>query len=205
MARCSNPTRAACALSLLFPTRIVGAIARITRVCSYERAGYGFSDRAPLQRTTAAIVDDLHNLLRAANVSPPYVMVGHSMAGLDVRLYADRYSSEVVGLVLVDPLVEGWDSFVQHMFPKSVADDNLFLASLANCEQLAQEHQLQARIGGQSRLSSASRLSLYGIGSKGARRHQTAPGLLGRSPIRSSQERTMLTSWSRPRPRDHMA
>lgn len=121
------------------------AIAKITRVCSYERAGYGFSDPAPLPRTTAAIVDDLHNLLRAADVLPPYVLVGHSMAGLDVRLYADRYSSEVVGLVLIDPLVEGWDSLVQHMFPESVADDNLFLQSLAKCEHLAREHQLQAR------------------------------------------------------------
>lgn len=114
-------------------------------MCSYERAGYGFSDPGPLPRTTATIVDDEHDLLRNAGVSPPYIMVGHSMAGLDVRLYADRYPSEVIGLVLIDPLVEGWDSVVQRMFPASVADDNRFLASLANCERLAQEHQLQAR------------------------------------------------------------
>jgi pimeloyl-ACP methyl ester carboxylesterase len=121
------------------------AIAKMTEVCSYERAGYGFSDPGPLPRTTGAIVDDLHHLLQHAGVLPPYVMVGHSMAGLDVRLYADRYPSEVVGLVLVDPLVEGWDSVVQRMFPSSVADDNQFLATLANCERLAEEHQLQAR------------------------------------------------------------
>ncbi len=121
------------------------AIARVTKVCSYERAGYGFSDPGPLPHTTAAIVYDLHELLQNAAVSPPYVIVGHSMAGLDVRLYADRYRSEVVGLVLIDPVVEGWDAVVQRMLPTSVADDNRFLASLATCERLAQNHQLQAR------------------------------------------------------------
>jgi len=121
------------------------AIAKLTKVCSYERAGYGFSDPGPLPRTTSAIVDDLHHLLQNAGVSPPYIMVGHSMAGLDVRLYADRYPSEVIGLVLVDPLVEGWDPVVQQMFPASLADDNQVLESLANCERLAEERQLQER------------------------------------------------------------
>jgi pimeloyl-ACP methyl ester carboxylesterase len=121
------------------------AIAAITRVCSYERAGYGFSDPGPVPRTTAAIVDDLHALLKNAGISPPYVMVGHSMAGLDVRLYADRYPSEMRGLVLIDPLVEGWDAVVQRMFPAMLADGNRFLASLANCERLAQDDQLQTR------------------------------------------------------------
>jgi pimeloyl-ACP methyl ester carboxylesterase len=85
---------------------VQGRIARHTRVCSYDRAGMGFSDPASPPRDAAAIVTDLHALLRAAGIAPPYVLVGHSIAGLYVRLYTDRYPSEVAGLVLVDPSTE---------------------------------------------------------------------------------------------------
>lgn len=78
-------------------------IAKITRVCSYDRAGMGFSDGAPLPRDAGATVNDLHTLLHRAGVQPPYVLVGHSIAGLYEPLFADRYPSEVAGMVLVDP------------------------------------------------------------------------------------------------------
>jgi pimeloyl-ACP methyl ester carboxylesterase len=78
-------------------------VARTTRVCSYDHAGLGFSDAGALPRTTASIVDDLHALLRAAAIAPPYVLVGHSAGSLTVRLFADRYRAEVAGMVLVDP------------------------------------------------------------------------------------------------------
>ena len=77
-------------------------IAKFARVCSYDRAGLGYSDRSPQPRTSKVIASELHALLHAAGVAPPYVLVGHSMGGYDVRLYASLYRSEVAGMVLVD-------------------------------------------------------------------------------------------------------
>lgn len=79
------------------------AISRHTRVCSYDRAGLGFSDPAGAPRDAAAIVGDLHALLRDAGIAPPYVLVGWSSGGLYTRLYQYRYRHEVTGLVEVDP------------------------------------------------------------------------------------------------------
>jgi pimeloyl-ACP methyl ester carboxylesterase len=81
-------------------------IGRLTRACVYDRAGLGYSDASNLPGTSANMVDDLHRLLSAASVKPPYVLVGHSLGGLNVRLYADRYIDEVAGMVLVDPIHE---------------------------------------------------------------------------------------------------
>ena len=77
-------------------------IAEFTRVCSYDRAGLGYSEPRDEPRTSRMMASQLHALLQAANIEPPYVLVGHSMAGYDVRLYANAYPSEVVGMVLVD-------------------------------------------------------------------------------------------------------
>jgi pimeloyl-ACP methyl ester carboxylesterase len=77
-------------------------IAKFTRVCSYDRSGLGYSDPSPRPRTSRVIAEELHELLQAAGVAPPYVMVGHSMGGYDVRLYASMYPQEVMGMVLVD-------------------------------------------------------------------------------------------------------
>ncbi len=77
-------------------------IAKTTRVCSYDRAGLGFSQSSSNPRTSKEIAEELHALLRAAEVAPPYVLVGHSMGGYDVRLYASLYRNEVAGMVLVD-------------------------------------------------------------------------------------------------------
>lgn len=79
------------------------ALARQTRVCAYDRAGYGWSDRSPRPRTAMIAVDELRALLQKAGVAPPYVLVGHSLGGVYVKLYAHRYPAEVAGLVLVDP------------------------------------------------------------------------------------------------------
>jgi len=77
-------------------------VARFTRVCSYDRAGYGWSSASPLPRTSLQIVKELHALLAAAGVSGPFVMVGHSFGGYDVRIYTSQYPQDVVGMVLVD-------------------------------------------------------------------------------------------------------
>lgn len=83
-------------------TLVQPEIARDTRVCSYDRAGYGWSDPGLTPRTSQQIVDELHTLLVNAGIEGPYVLVGHSFGGLNVRLYASRYPSEVVGMVLIN-------------------------------------------------------------------------------------------------------
>lgn len=83
-------------------------IAQTTRACAYDRAGLGFSDPATRPGSSANIVDDLHRLLEAAGIAPPYVLVGHSYGGMNVRLYASIYRNEVAGLVLDDSSHEEW-------------------------------------------------------------------------------------------------
>lgn len=77
-------------------------IAATTRACTYDRAGLGYSDASNRPATSANMVDDLHRLLQQAGIAPPYVLVGHSLGGLNVRLYADLHRSAVSGMVLVD-------------------------------------------------------------------------------------------------------
>ena len=82
--------------------RVQPEVAKFTRVCSYDRAGLGSSDPVPAPRTIVALTEDLHSLLVNAKVSGPYVLVGHSLGGILVRLYASYYPREVAGMVLVD-------------------------------------------------------------------------------------------------------
>lgn len=86
------------------------AVARTTTVCSYDRAGFGWSELGNLPPSGEQIVADLHKLLPAAGVQPPYVLVGHSLGGIYVRMFTTRHPNEVVGLVLVDATHEDqWD------------------------------------------------------------------------------------------------
>lgn len=78
------------------------AIAKKTRACSYDRAGLAFSDAATRPNDAKNDAEDLHALLRAAHVAPPYILVGHSAAGMAERIFADHYRDEVVGMVIVD-------------------------------------------------------------------------------------------------------
>ncbi len=96
---------------------VQAAIGRHTRVCSYDRAGMGFSDPTASPRDAGAIVRDLHALLHGARISPPYVLVGWSSGALYVRLYTDRYPNEVAGLVLVDPASEYYDEQIAKIEP----------------------------------------------------------------------------------------
>jgi pimeloyl-ACP methyl ester carboxylesterase len=82
--------------------RVQRHVAAYTRAVSFDHAGMGFSDPGPLPRTASAIVADLRAALKAADIAPPYVLVGHSAGGLNMRLFAFLYPQEVVGMVMVD-------------------------------------------------------------------------------------------------------
>jgi pimeloyl-ACP methyl ester carboxylesterase len=77
-------------------------IGKFTRVCSYDRAGSGYSEPSSQPRTSRVIAEELHALLQAASIAPPYILAGHSMGGYNVRLYASLYPSDVAGVVFVD-------------------------------------------------------------------------------------------------------
>jgi pimeloyl-ACP methyl ester carboxylesterase len=79
-------------------------VAKTTRVCTYDRAGLGWSEAAPLPGDAAQFARELHTLLQNANVPGPYVMVGHSLGGFIVRIFAHHYASEVLGVVLIDSM-----------------------------------------------------------------------------------------------------
>ncbi len=82
-------------------------VAKTTRACVYDRAGYGWSEVGPQPRTSAQFVYELHALLQGANINGPYVVVGHSLGGLTAQLFAHDYPEEVAGVVLVDSLNPG--------------------------------------------------------------------------------------------------
>jgi pimeloyl-ACP methyl ester carboxylesterase len=77
-------------------------VAKFARVCSYDRAGIAWSDAGPQPRTSQQTVKELHTLLGNADVQAPYLLVGHSLAGINMQLYVSQYPDEVAGMVLVD-------------------------------------------------------------------------------------------------------
>ena len=82
--------------------RIQDPLSRSARVCSFDRAGVGRSDPSPRPQTAEEIVADVYVLLRQAREEPPYVLVGHSVGGIYVRMFAARYPDSIGALVLVD-------------------------------------------------------------------------------------------------------
>jgi pimeloyl-ACP methyl ester carboxylesterase len=87
-------------------TRVQPAISKFARVCSYDRAGYGYSDAGPMPRTADRIASELHEALRSAGEKPPYILVGASFGGYLVRVFNGKYPDEVAGIVLADSTQE---------------------------------------------------------------------------------------------------
>ena len=84
-------------------------VASFTCTVSYDRAGLGWSAFAGAQRSVAGMIGQLRSALKHAGLAPPFILVGHSFAGLLVRAYASQYPEETAGLVLVDPVsIEAW-------------------------------------------------------------------------------------------------
>ena len=82
---------------------IQSKLAEHTRVCTYDRAGYGWSDYNPAPRTLTQQVNELQVLLTGANEQGPYILVGHSYGARVARVFAAKYPDEVAGMVLMDP------------------------------------------------------------------------------------------------------
>jgi pimeloyl-ACP methyl ester carboxylesterase len=102
------------------------------RVVSYDRAGLGWSDPGTGRMDAATSASELHTALAAAGIGPPYVLAGHSYGGLVVRMFADRYPDEVVGLVLVDAShPDQWVSIPASRGGRTVAMGNRVTAVLA--------------------------------------------------------------------------
>jgi pimeloyl-ACP methyl ester carboxylesterase len=99
-------------------TLVQPAVADFARVCAYNRAGIGRSDVGPFPRTAGQIASELHTLLANSCLPPPYVLVGHSFGGQNVRLFASRYADAVAGLVTVDGTPEDyWDEIAERISP----------------------------------------------------------------------------------------
>lgn len=85
---------------------LIDEIAKLTQVCIYDRAGYGWSDSSPKPRCSKEIVKELNTLLTKATIEPPYILVGNSFGSYNMRLYVHSCPEQVVGLVLTDGLQE---------------------------------------------------------------------------------------------------
>jgi pimeloyl-ACP methyl ester carboxylesterase len=82
--------------------KVQSQIAEFTEVCSYDRAGFGYSDHSPLPRRSQIFAEELAKLLVNAQIPRPYILVGHSLGGANIRVYASENLSSVAGMILVD-------------------------------------------------------------------------------------------------------
>ncbi|HEX3156176.1 MAG TPA: alpha/beta hydrolase [Candidatus Angelobacter sp.] len=94
------------------------ALARSTRVCAWDQAGFGFSSPSPEPQDAIHLTKDLEQTLKAANVEGPYLMVGHSAGAFVALRFADQHPKSVVGIVLVDPALLDQDAVMKRVAPK---------------------------------------------------------------------------------------
>jgi pimeloyl-ACP methyl ester carboxylesterase len=119
------------------------AVSALTTACFYDRAGYGDSDHAARPMTAQNVTNDLYWLLNKAGVRRPVVLVGHSLGGLYASLYANRFPSQVAGLVLIDPLFAGEDlDETPDEAQRAAAIYAQSQAFMTRCEALARAHKL---------------------------------------------------------------
>ena len=104
--------------------QVFDLIAQFTSVVSYDRAGLGASDPGLRRRTCQDMVRDLHDLLCAAKIAEPYVLVGHSFGGQIVRLFAHDYPQDVVGMVLVDAVHHEQNARALALMPPASTSDS---------------------------------------------------------------------------------
>jgi pimeloyl-ACP methyl ester carboxylesterase len=104
--------------------KVQPAVSRFARVCSYDRAGLGDSDKATSKEQSAEeVVDDLHALLKASGEKGPFILVAHSIAGIYARRFVTKYPGEAAGLVFVDSSHEEQGLRLHQLDPKEPAPD----------------------------------------------------------------------------------
>jgi pimeloyl-ACP methyl ester carboxylesterase len=99
--------------------RIQPEVSKFARTISYDRAGNGLSEKGASPRDGRRIAAELHTALQNAHASPPYFLVGHSLGGPYIRVFAGLYPKEVAGLVLVDPTQEDLIAWAKARDPKT--------------------------------------------------------------------------------------
>jgi pimeloyl-ACP methyl ester carboxylesterase len=119
--------------------RVQPVLAKTTRVCSYDRAGYGQSDPGPMPRDGRAVVKDLDQALRRAGIGGPFILVGHSLGGLYVRLFANLRPKDVAGMVLVDPSIEYQDMRFAATFGRGAGSAAPLRAKAQRCLDAAEK------------------------------------------------------------------
>ncbi|QOY94870.1 alpha/beta hydrolase [Massilia sp. UMI-21] len=102
---------------------VAPALAKSAKVVAYSRAGHGKSDPRPEAPTIVARTNELEQLIAAARLTPPFVLVGHSYGGLLVRSYAVRHPEQVAGMVFVDPSDEGFNVELRKLDAAAVEQD----------------------------------------------------------------------------------
>lgn len=123
--------------------KVQPAIARSTTACSYDRAGYGFSDDGPLPRDLDADAADLYALIRAGHVALPVVLVGHSLGTNIVRRYAGKHPADVAAIVLVDPPPQRISEFSKDWVKTDDEMHRKVIAFATVCEKAAAAGQLK--------------------------------------------------------------
>ena len=114
-----------------------------THVCSYDRAGLGFSDPANSPGTSLNAVNDLHKLLQNSNIPAPYILVGHSYGAMNVKLFAEMFTEQVAGLVLVDPSHEDMGKNIFALDPAFLKVNLQYLNDLEQCLQASKEELIE--------------------------------------------------------------
>lgn len=123
-------------------SRVQPEIAKTARACAFDRPGYGASDEGPTPRDATHIVSDLRAGLQAAGIAGPYVLVGHSMGGYDMRLFANLHLNEIVGMVLVDPSIDGNEAPLRAVSPAFAQSMAEFHATAGKCIRAAATGQM---------------------------------------------------------------
>ena len=102
-------------------SKVQAPIALKTRVCAWDRAGFGFSDPSSAPQDISHTTTDLEEAFKRAKIDGPYVLVGYSMGGYETLLFADRHPRQVLGMVLIDPSVPDQDRRARLVAPKYAA------------------------------------------------------------------------------------
>ena len=109
-------------------SRVQAEIAKFAQVISYDRAGLGQSELGPKPRSAKQIALELHIALQKAGIKAPYVLVGHSLGGPLIRVFAGMYPNEVAGMILIDPAQETFDEWTKIHPPPGFKDEEAKIA-----------------------------------------------------------------------------